>query len=211
MNTQTYPNTLHDQCLPSTAPRRSYKIAKLVSAAFSPPLLIMIGLVLLAANLATPQAWLWTTFYILLVVVPPCVYIMNQVREGNITDFHMKIREQRTKPLLLSLVCSIMAFTIMYVSLAPKMFLVFGAAGILQMALIFCVTLKWKISGHSTATAGFAVFLVVLFGQWAAPVLLTIPLVAWARIRLNRHEFLQTVVGSISGMLFVWAVFLLVA
>jgi membrane-associated phospholipid phosphatase len=35
-------------------------------------------------------------------------------------------------------------------------------------------------------------------------VLLAISLVAWARVRLNRHKTLQTIAGSLTGILFMW-------
>ena len=89
------------------------------------------------------------------------------------------------------------------------MYLIFGTVGVLQMALIFFITLKWKISGHSTAVSGFSVFMVALFGQAATPILLTIPLVAWARLRLHRHELMQTVAGTIAGIVFMWGIMLL--
>ena len=185
------------------------KIAKLISTLFSPPLLIIVGLALAATSIGTVPAWLWAGFYVIFAVLLPCGYIIWEIRRGNITDFHMKIREQRTKPLLLSLICSIIAAVGMWIGNAPQMYLIFGAVGVLQMALIFFITLKWKISGHSTAVSAFSVFVVALFGQMAAPILLSIPLVAWARVRLDRHEMLQTVAGSIAGIVFMQGVMLL--
>ena len=74
--------------------------------------------------------------------------------------------------------------------------------GVFQAAFLLLVTLRWKISGHSVAVACLTVFLYGLMGNTAAPGLFFIPLVAWARIRLNRHDLAQTIVGSLTGFTF---------
>lgn len=188
----------------SVPAHRSYKIAKWVSQISSPPLLILIGLGLASAAMGTSQAWIWAGFYLLIVVAGPSIYIYGKVRKGEITDFHMKVREQRIKPLFLSLICTILGWIVLEMGNAPSPLVLFAGAGIFQILFIFLVTLRWKISGHSAAIGGFAVFIVALFGNAAAPILLTIPLVAWARVRLNRHEILQTIAGSLAGIFFMW-------
>jgi len=67
------------------------------------------------------------------------------------------------------------------------------------------ITMYWKISGHGAAIASLTVFICGLYGSLAAPVLLAIPLVAWARVRLHRHTLAQTVAGSLVGILFALA------
>jgi hypothetical protein len=149
--------------LPVTS-RPGYQIAKWISRISSPPLLIVLGLVLAAMVQGTTLAWLWVFFYTVLVVLIPAIYIVWKVRRGEITDFHMKIRQQRTKPLLLSLICTTLGWIILKVGNAPSALVIFGGVGIIQMAFIFLVTLKWKISGHSATVAGFTVFVFALFG-----------------------------------------------
>ena len=85
---------------------------------------------------------------------------------------------------------------------APIQLTLFAGVGVFQIAFLLAVTLRWKISGHSATTAGFAIFIVALFGPVAAPVFLLIPLVAWSRIRRNRHEFTQTIAGSLAGIIY---------
>jgi hypothetical protein len=202
--------TILNPPLVSVPTHRSYKIAKWISRISSPPLLILVGLALASLAMGTSRAWIWAGFYLLIVVIVPSTFIIWKVRKGEITDFHMKIREQRIKPLFLSLVCTILGWVVLELGNAPSALVIFAGAGILQILFIFLVTLKWKISGHSAAIGGFAVFILALFGSAAAPVLLTIPLVAWARVRLNRHEVLQTIAGSLAGIFFMWGTIWLV-
>ncbi|MBN1669199.1 MAG: phosphatase PAP2 family protein [Anaerolineales bacterium] len=178
------------------------KIATWVSRLFSPPLMILLGLIIAALAINTPEAWQWAGFYTIMVVILPAVYIYWKMRRGEITDFHMNVREQRIKPLAVSLALTLGVWLMMLVQSAPQAFIIFGASGALQLAAIFLITLRWKISGHSATIASLAVVLVALFGLAMAPVLLTIPLVAWARVRLSRHEMMQTIGGALAGIVF---------
>jgi len=61
----------------------------------------------------------------------------------------------------------------------------------------------WKISGHTTAISGLSVFIVASLGWSMSPVLMMVPLVAWARIRTRSHSFWQTMAGILTGTLFI--------
>jgi membrane-associated phospholipid phosphatase len=82
--------------------------------------------------------------------------------------------------------------------------------GIFQIALLLGVTLRWKISGHGAAIGSMTVFLWGLYGTPAFMSILAIPLVAWSRLKLRRHTLMQTIAGSITGILFMMALFALV-
>jgi hypothetical protein len=44
--------------------------------------------------------------------------------------------------------------------------------------------------------------MIYIFGIWAAPLLLLLPLITWARLAANGHSFWQTVVGAtMSGLI----------
>lgn len=182
-------------------PRWEYVLAKLISGVFSPPLMVTVGLLLLGQQLGA-QGVNWALFQIGFGILLPVIYIVIQVQRGQITDFHMKVREQRIRPMILTLLLSGVSWGAMKVYGAPEALLVFGGVAILQAAFMLLVTFKWKISGHSMTIAGMAVFLFGIFGWPALPVLLTIPLVAWARVRLSRHDRWQTLAGSVVGIAF---------
>lgn len=187
-----------------------YHVAKWISRIFSPPLLVVIGITLTALKLGAISAWIWAGFYLLMGILIPVLYIVWKIRQGEISDFHIKIREQRIRPMILMLLTSLIAWMVMLLGSAPFALTVFAGAGVIQVAFLLLVTLRWKISGHSTAAAGFAIFLFTLFGDPAATVLLIIPIVAWARVRRNRHKLNQTIAGSLAGIIFMTIVLHLV-
>jgi len=70
---------------------------------------------------------------------------------------------------------------------------------LIQILLVFLITLRWKISGHCTSAAGLSFLAIALYGEPMIPLTLIIPVVAWSRIRLGRHTLYQTIAGTFLG------------
>jgi membrane-associated phospholipid phosphatase len=66
------------------------------------------------------------------------------------------------------------------------------------MAVIFGITLWWKISVHSAAAAGVATLIWSLIGA-TLPLLAGVVIIAWSRVRLRRHTVAQTIAGAALG------------
>jgi membrane-associated phospholipid phosphatase len=147
------------------------------------------------------DAW-WLLYFMGLTVALPVGYIVWKVRRGEITDFHVRVREQRIRPLLLTVAGGLASLTGLWLGHAPTSLTALAGMGVMQVAFLLLVTMKWKISGHGAAVSSLAVFLCGVYGAAAAPLLLTIPLVAWARLRLRRHTLWQMVCGSLAGAAF---------
>lgn len=173
--------------------------ARIISTIFSPPLLALATIIIAAWAIEDEPVLYWTAIAIVLFIVVPTLYVLSLVRRGHLTDFHMKIREQRTWPLIIILLISSLVFSALYFGGAPRLFLVISAVAIIQLMLILLITLRWKISGHCTAASGLGVLVVALFGQILLPVLLIVPVIAWSRIRLDRHTFAQSIGGISLG------------
>jgi hypothetical protein len=174
-------------------------MAKGVSIIFSPPLLGVISLVLVGLRLNAASDWGWLAAYGILTFVAPLLYLAALMRSGEVSDFHIKDRSERIKPLRVVLLLFFLCWLIFLVSGAPVLFQAFALMGMLQSAAIYLITLRWKISGHGAGAAGFSVLLWGLYGAAAAPAFLFIPLVIWARLALDRHDLAQTLAGSALG------------
>ncbi len=174
-------------------------LAQWISRVASPPFVVAAGIILSVQTIGTSAAWLWAGFYLLLVVSLPAGYVLWLVRRGEVTDFDLRLREQRLRPFLATLSSAIIAWLALFFGDAPYLLVVLAGAGWVQIALLFGITLRWKISAHCTTVAGFVVLTWALFGSAAAPLALTIPLVAWSRLRLRRHDLPQTLAGTLLG------------
>ncbi|MEX1000456.1 MAG: phosphatase PAP2 family protein [Thermodesulfobacteriota bacterium] len=177
--------------------------ARIVSGILS-PLSIAIAAVAVAGYAINDESALsWIALYIALSILPPTLYIMYLVRKGIVTDFHLNVRKERTKPFLIMTANTAVVFLVMLLLGAPKLILIVIATAVLQLFFMLLITLRWKISGHCTAVAGLVVLALALFGENLLPSTLLIPLVAWSRIRLKRHTPAQTVAGSFMGAVIV--------
>ncbi|NJN96605.1 MAG: hypothetical protein HC875_22085 [Anaerolineales bacterium] len=175
------------------------QLARWISNLGSPPLLATVGIALSVSTIGTVSAWLWAVFYIVLAVSLPAAYVLWLVKRGEVTDFDLRLREQRLRPFLATLASTLIAWLVLYWGHAPYLLTILAGAGWVQIALLLGITLHWKISAHCATAAGFIVFTLALLGSAAAPLILVLPLIAWARIRLHRHDLPQTIAGSLMG------------
>lgn len=188
--------------VPSAPPRLS-QLAYWISQVGSPPLTGAVTAFMIGFTLSTPPAWRWTMFYVTLTILAPCAYIIWLVRAGKAVDFHLPNREQRIRPLLLSLVTGLITWLVMYEVQAPRLFQMLATVNAVQTALFLLITYYWKISLHCTAATILSELAFVLFGASAAPLTMSIPLIAWSRVHLERHTVAQTIAGILLGVVIV--------
>jgi hypothetical protein len=187
------------------------RLAHWISDVLSPPVIAVAGLVFIVQRMETLADWWWALYFMTLTVLIPVGYIVWKMRRGEITDFHVRVREQRIRPLSLTLAGGLASLTGLWLGNASQILLLLAGMGVAQVGFILFVTLHWKISGHGAAITSLAVFLCGLYGLVAAPTLLAIPLVAWARVRIRRHTVAQTALGALAGAAFTLGVLLLLS
>jgi membrane-associated phospholipid phosphatase len=128
----------------------------------------------------------------------PFLYVAWLVKRGDITDIDVRLRKQRAQPLLVTITCTGFAWLVLALGVAPRVMTVMAGALWFQVVAIFIITLRWKISVHAATAAGATTMAWALLGT-PLPFLVTVPLVAWSRVRLRRHTLLQTVAGALLG------------
>lgn len=182
---------------------RREQLARWVSNIFSPPVFGFVGLLLIAQTQQSLAGWLWIFLYIGVAVLFPVLYVAWLLHTNQITDFHIKLRHQRFRPMLVMVASSLLAWGIMLVGSAPTLLQIIAIMGTVLITILLLITLRWKISGHTTAVTVFTAFGLTLWGSLAVPILLLIPTVIWARVVLKRHTLAQTIAGVALGGLFV--------
>jgi hypothetical protein len=165
----------------------------------SPPVAVTLTVGLVAHDVGSATAWLWAALLFGIVVSPPLLYVAWLLKRGEIADFHLRVREQRVKPFLATLACAGAGCAALAIGGAPDLMLAVALAGWLQAALLYAITLRWKVSTHCAAAAALAVVAIAVAGALGMAMALAVPIVAWSRMRLNRHDLSQTVVGSALG------------
>lgn len=181
---------------PTTKPERA---ASWVSNIAAPPVLAVVGVVLVALKTAETGAWEWALFFGVVAVMLPLLYVVWEVHRGHISDVHVPEREQRFRPSLVALVASTAVWIIFALYPAPPLFRTLALANGLQTLVFFVITLRWKISLHSAAAGGLTVLGITVLSSTGLWLALSVPLIVWARVRLHRHTLAQTLVGAALG------------
>jgi hypothetical protein len=204
MNADLQNKRASDHMLEATLPhlvnRWDHKLAKFISNLLSPPGVITIAMLILSAHLGL---WNWGLFYIFFVIGIPTLYVIWLLRSGKISDFHMRSREERMKPMYFTVVACILAWIILILFDVRYELRLFAGIGILLTSLLTIITKFWKISIHATSVSGLSTFMVALFGWSFGLVLLAIPLITWARMRTKNHSFKQLIAGTLVGSSFI--------
>jgi len=177
------------------------QVASYISTIFSPPLVVVYGVIISAPFLNVSSPWLWSFLFILVFVLPPTLFVYNLLRKGLIEDFHMNIRKERLKPLFVILFNTLLGISVFYLLSGPKFLIILSICCLFSIILMFFVTLFWKISGHSVAAGGLCVLMLSLLSESAIPFTILIPIIAWSRFKLSRHTVSQIVAGVILGFI----------
>ncbi|MCX7976016.1 MAG: hypothetical protein N2646_02980 [Bellilinea sp.] len=189
-----------EQILPIVPQRWHYRLAEWISRLFSPPLVAAVAL--LAASHTENNHFMlgWSLLALCLMILAPAGYLTYLHHRGQITDLDVYVRQQRIRPYLFSITCSLVTFSLLHILIAPSILKIIAAAAVLETSGLFLVNLRWKISAHTAAIAGFSSLGLWLGGSSAIPLMGLIPLVAWSRVHIKRHTLAQTIAGSLWGM-----------
>ncbi|MDE6097760.1 MAG: hypothetical protein K2L80_01975 [Muribaculaceae bacterium] len=189
-------------------------LAQIVSDIFSPILIptyaysIMMWLTPLV--ILPERVRLVTTAVIALITaVVPTASLLTLRRLGRISDAAVSRRNERLLPFALALVCYIGAAWYLGSVHAPWWAARFFLGAALAVAIALIITLKWKISAHTTAIAGMTGLIIwlafrhLMFLQPMVVITVSIMLcgvVGSCRLALRRHTLAQTGAGFLLGI-----------
>jgi hypothetical protein len=189
-----------DAVRPVAVTSTAHLFATWLSATVTPPVCALFAGVVAAAHVGTPAAWYWAAMFSLMGVVAPTAFIVHEYRRGRITDLHMNVRAERVRPLAVAVTTNVLAVAALWAGEAPALLTGLAAVQLAQTVLLFVVTLRWKMSAHCVGMTGLAMLCWWLFGAAAVPVLILVPVMAWARVILDRHTVAQTAAGTLTGV-----------
>ena len=182
----------------------SQRTAKILSRFLSPqyvaaPLLLVLGL-------ADPVSWkrglIWAAGVGLFSITLPLAAFYRALKRGGISDWHVTRREERMQVSLLlpTVAALVLPLAAMVALKGPRLLLIGFASGLILSLFNIMVTWRWKISQHVSTVAVSTTLITSTLGLGASPVLLLIPLVAWARVKVGAHTVMQTVAGGLAGV-----------
>lgn len=176
-------------------------IARVLTDVLAPVPVGVIALVLIAARYAPSLvgALVWIAVSILLVTLVPLAYIIYLLRRGEISDLHLRRREQRPRIILVSLVSWLVALVVLVAFGAPWQLIAFLGAGLIAFVVSGAITLRWKISFHTGVAGGVLTVLTLIFGTGVLLMLPLLLILGWARVELRDHTPAQVIAGALVG------------
>lgn len=201
--------------------QRGYRVANALSYFLNPLVLPPVGFGLTQWHLggSGPEiAWTVAVSLFFFCIVP-LLYVVGMVRSGRAESLEVRDRASRLKPFLVGIVSYLIGMAVLgaTVTTAKGLILAIAALFPLNTLLLLLVNLRWKISIHMATLAGFVSILLFvaltawrdLPGDWeaaltfasVAPLLLLLPVLMWARVRVSAHTTGQVVGGAVFGLL----------
>lgn len=187
------------------------RIANLTSITLN-PFLVGIAVILLlsfASTTSTADAFKWWLLLITVSILPVFLVTFYLAQSGRIDGIFIAVRQQRTRIYILSSVCVLAGFIILYLCKAPPTLMAVFAAGLLAAVIFMGINMWWKISLHSAFIAASTTALVILYGWIGSASAVLIPLMGWSRIELKYHSLAQVTTGALLAILIVVVVFYL--
>lgn len=143
-------------------------------------------------------------------LVPLAGYLVPALLGRSNPDRAKVARRQRLVSFIVNLASYPAGAVILWLGGAPAVLVAIALSYVGTVALLAVVNLFYKASGHASGVAGPIVAFFILYGPWAIPSLVLLPLVAWARVQVKGHTWTQTAAGALIAAGATWAAFALV-
>ncbi len=186
-------------------------IARLLSTVFQ-PILTGVYLLVTVSALSAPSwrsAVAWGATTSLLAAGLPAADLARRVRARRVADFHLTLREQRLRPLLIALLASALSLALVAALDGPRPLEVTLTAALVNGTVLTMTTVRWKVSFHAATAAGSLIILWWMLGSMSALLAPLVPAIGWSRVALGRHNPNQVVVGAAAGVILTGSVLLL--
>ncbi len=153
-----------------------------------------------AGELNALPGYLWTMLFLCLIPLCSLFFYIPKKNEEKKQTFH----RQRVASFIFMLASYPLGWLMLAFTYAPRIFTAMAAtySFVTIGLIIFNLLLHYKASGHAAGVSGPVASMIYIFGIWAAPLLVLLPLVTWARLAAKGHNFWQAVVGAtMSGLI----------
>ncbi len=149
----------------------------------------------------------WTMFsYAFILAV--ALFVVVGVMLGVFSNFDVSKREQR--PLLFSFsafaaFCYLLSLIILD---GPKVLLIGFFALVLGLLAIIIINRWIKVSIHMATATAVLLFISIVYKGYFFLLLILIPLLAWSRVKAKEHSPVETIVGTILGIVIALIVYM---
>lgn len=197
-----------------------YHAANVLSYFLNPLVLPPVGFGLILWHFGAPAgeiAWIVAVSLVFFCLVP-LAFVIWMIRRGEAESLEVRRQDRRLKPFLVGIISYAVGMIVMATTGTTAVPFLVSLALLypINTAIIVLINLRWKISVHMTSLAGFvSILLFVSMTVWralppateavltavtVAPLLVLLPLLMWARVRVEAHTPGQVAAGALFGL-----------
>jgi len=141
----------------------------------------------------------WGLLAALFVAVLPTMFIWFGIRRGRWEDRNVGARRPRLV-VLAFITASVATGLLLLAALgAPVLLTGYLAFMLVSVAVLAVITMVWKISIHCAVASGSVTILALSFGPPVLAGYLLVGLLAWSRVAVRDHSWLQVAGGTVLG------------
>ncbi|MFK7802247.1 MAG: hypothetical protein AB8G95_11485 [Anaerolineae bacterium] len=143
----------------------------------------------------------WGIVYGLLVSLLPILVVLAMLYFGYVEELHMSNTRERRIPYLAAIFGSLVMWGLAYTFELEDRVLHLAIFNVINLVMLFLITIYWLISMHTAGAAAFSALVGVIWG-WIPAFLIGLPVlvsVTVARLYLRRHSPAQAAAGIILG------------
>jgi len=157
-------------------------------------------------NISYSLKWTFFSYIFLFSVI---LFVLLGMLIGFFSDYDVSKKGERPKLFAFSGIVTFLYLGSLILLSGPKI-LYLVVFGIILGVFIVSLVNNWiKASIHTATVSAFTLSLVILFGYMFIPVLLLIPAMAWARIKLKKHTQPETLTGGFLGIVLTIIVYIM--
>ncbi|MEK7502348.1 MAG: phosphatase PAP2 family protein [Patescibacteria group bacterium] len=185
-------------------------LARLISLLSSPFVLFLPTPFILVfketGNISYSLKWTFFSYIFLFSVI---FFVLLGMLVGFFSDYDVSKKEERPKLFAFVGIITFLYLGSLILLNGPKVLylIIFGI--ILGVFTISLVNNWIKASIHTATVSAFTLSLVILFGYMFIPILLLIPAMAWARVKIKKHTPLETLAGGFLGVILTIIVYMI--
>jgi len=139
------------------------------------------------------------SFFLFLVPVFSVFYFSKE-------DIEVSKKENRTKIYVISVLSYLTSAIIFWILNSHVMFVI-SVAYIFVGSAVSLINIFWKISAHTSGSAGPITALVYVFGIDLIPVYSLVFLISFVRFKMKAHNFSQLIIGALVAILITFVVY----
>ncbi|WP_295616465.1 hypothetical protein [uncultured Methanobrevibacter sp.] len=191
---------------------KKLKIADTISVFTNPPIItipLFLLICIILASSGTPFTssfnFNWSQFIITEMIslvfasILQMAIILYWAKKLN-TDKDISNREDRFIPLIVGVVSYLIGFIISLILGVSNFLTVLILCYAVNTFIVMLITVKWKISIHTTGLTGPVAALIMLLGPIGALFGLLYPILIWSRFTLKKHTMAQAIAGGVFGL-----------